>query len=111
MSMWNALIQTLAVYGMGVLVALNSASTPSCDRWLRLDSAQKVATVDRMIAEALAGNRGRKYEVNREAIARCLRDRSVEIATAFDDVCSNSRSASMQAIREVFDTYVWSCVG
>jgi hypothetical protein len=27
----------------------------------------------------------------------------------FDDVCSDSRSAGMQAIQSVFKNYVWSC--
>ena len=96
---------------VGLLLALNSAAAMSCDRWKRLDAAQKEDAVLAMIDDALESNRGRKYEVNREAIARCLRDRAPEIATAFDDVCGSSRSAGMQAIRDVFDTYVWSCVG
>jgi hypothetical protein len=93
------------------LLALDSASAMTCDRWRKLGPEQKLSTVEGMIDEALAGNRGRKYEVNRDAIARCLRNRASEIATSFDDVCSNSRTASKQAIRDMFDTYVWSCVG
>jgi hypothetical protein len=97
---------------VGGLLAVNSAAAAiNCERWLKLNPGQKATTVERMIDDALAGNRGRKYEVNREAIARCLRDRSSEIVIAFDDVCSNSRSAGMQAIHDVFNTYVWSCVG
>jgi hypothetical protein len=96
---------------VGTLLALNSAHAASCDHWLRLDADEKASTVVRMIDDALAGNRGRKYDVNREAIARCLHSRAAEMTIAFDDVCASSRSAGMQAIREVFDTYVWSCVG
>ena len=105
------MMRMVATSAASALLALNSAAAMSCDRWLRLDSVEKTATVERMIADALSGNRGRKYEVNREAIARCLRDRASEISLAFDDVCSSSRSAGMQAIREVCDTFVWSCVG
>ena len=32
------------------------------------------------------------------------------IEYAFDDVCSDSRTASMNAIRVTFKDYIWSCV-
>ncbi len=111
MSIYRSVTRSGVVSVAAMLLALDSAAAMSCDRWRRLDADEKSRTVQRMIDEALAGNRGRKYDVNREAIARCLRDRAAEISIAFDDVCSNSRSAGMQAIRDVFDTYVWSCVG
>lgn len=96
---------------VSALLALDSAAATTCDRWRRLDANEKATTVQSMIDDALSGNRGRSYDVNRDAIARCLRSRAAEMATAFDDVCSNSRTASKQAIRDMFDTYVWSCVG
>lgn len=111
MSLTLTVTRVCLTSSVAVVLALNSAYAMSCDRWQRLDADEKARTVQRMIDDALSGNRGRKYEVNREAIARCLRSRADEMAIAFDDVCANSRSAGMQAIRDVFDTYVWSCVG
>jgi hypothetical protein len=33
------------------------------------------------------------------------------MALEFDDVCSDSRTADLQAIQRVFKTYIWSCAG
>jgi hypothetical protein len=107
----NTAARWAATSVVSALLALDSAAATTCDRWRKLDVDEKATTVQRMIDDALSGNRGRSYEVNRDAIARCLRSRADEMATAFDDVCSSSRTASKQAIREMFDTYVWSCVG
>jgi hypothetical protein len=108
---WNTAAWLAATSFASALLALDSVAAMSCDRWRKLDVNEKATTVERMIDDALTGNRGRSYDVNRDAIARCLRSRAAEMATAFDDVCSNSRTASKQAIRDMFDTYVWSCVG
>ena len=102
---------TRVALAAGVLLTPRFASAMSCGDWTRLRPAEKEAAVGGMIDDALKGNRGRKYEVNREAIARCLRENTAEIALAFDDVCSDPRNAGMQAIRDVFNTYVWSCAG
>ncbi len=90
----NTAIRLAATSVVSGLLALDSASATTCDRWRRLDADEKATTVQRMIDDALSGNRGRSYDVNRDAIARCLRSRAAEMATAFDDVCSSSRTAS-----------------
>ena len=95
------------------LAAAASAAPPSnigCRDWMRLDDAGKMATIDAMIAD-LVGSRGkvRQYEVHRGAIARCLGENASQMSYEFDDVCSDTRSADMQAIRRVFKNYVWSC--
>lgn len=91
------------------MLATSSASAMTCSRWLRLGPGEREETVHGMIDDALEGNRGRQYEINRGAIGRCLGDNVYQIALAFDDVCSDPRSAGMEAIRNVFKTYVWSC--
>lgn len=87
------------------------ASATSCQQWQRLGPDQKAATIDQMIQSAISGSRGRNYSVNRGAIERCLQRQSRSIQYAFDDVCSDSRTASMNAIRTLFKEYIWSCVG
>lgn len=105
----RVLIAVAVGLAMGLVLAARPASAMNCGRWSRLDAGQKEATVRGMIADALESNRGRQYDVNREAIGRCLRENVSQIAIAFDDICANPRSAEMQAIPNLFKTYVWSC--
>ncbi len=87
------------------------ALATTCTQWQRLGSDQKAAAVDGMIQSAIAGSGGRSYQVNRGAIERCLQSHSRSIEYAFDDVCSDPRTASMNAIRTTFKSYIWSCAG
>ncbi len=82
----------------------------SCRQWQRLGPQQRASTIDRMIQSAISGSGGRSYQVDRGAIARCLQNESRDIEYAFDDVCSDSRTAGMNAIRTAFKYYIWSCV-
>jgi len=107
----RALIPTAAGLAFGFVLAANSASAMSCRPWLRLNAGQKEASVHAMIDDALRSNRGRQYDINRGVIGRCLYANASQMAVDFDDVCSESRSADMQAIHKVFKTYVWSCAG
>lgn len=106
----RALISLAAGLALGLVAAPSHASTIGCRDWLRLDDAQKMATIDGMIGD-LVGSRGavRQYEVHRGAIGRCLSENASPMSYDFDDVCSDSRSADMQAIQRVFKNYVWSC--
>jgi hypothetical protein len=103
-------ISLAAGLALGLLAAPSPAATIGCREWLRLDDPGKMATIDGMIADLL-GSRGkvRQYDVHRGAIARCLGENAVQMSYEFDDVCSDSRSADMQAIQRVFKNYVWSC--
>ena len=107
----RALIPTAAGLALGFVLAVNSASAMNCRAWLRLNAGQKEANVHAMIDDALRSNRGRQYDLNRGAVGRCLGANASQMAVDFDDVCSDSRSADMQAIHKVFKTYVWSCAG
>src|SRR5262245_1539812 len=106
-----ALIPLAAGLALGFVPSASSDSTVSCRPWQRLNGPQKAATVPGMIDDALRSNRARQYDVNRDAMRRCLLARVTQMAIAFDDVCSDPRSADMQAINRVFKTYVWSCAG
>ena len=64
----------------------------------------------RMIEDAVRGEGGRSYSVDRGAIRRCLQANSQEMFWDFDAVCSDARSAGMGAIRARFKQYIWTCV-
>ena len=105
----RALFRMAGGLALGVVAAVQPASAIDCREWLRLDVGQKEAAIDGMIADMLQSQRVRQYDVHRGAIARCLGEQAYQMELDFDDVCSDSRSADMQAIRRVFKNYVWSC--
>ena len=98
---------------LGLLVALllaEPALAMSCRDWERLGPQQRAAAVEQMIQSAVSGSGGRSYDIDRGAIARCLGANSRDIEYAFDGVCSDPRTAGMNAIRTVFKDFIWSCV-
>ena len=107
----RAMFATAAGFALGFVLAVNSASAQSCRAWLRLNAAQREATIHGMIDDALRSNRSRQYDINRAAVGHCLLENAPQMAIDFDGVCSDSRTADMQAIHRVFKTYVWSCAG
>jgi hypothetical protein len=110
MSKSGVLISLAGALALGLVAAAKPAKEISCREWLRLDDDQKMATIDSMVGELLASSgKVRQYEVHRGAIGRCLSENAAQMSYEFDDVCSDSRSADMQAIRRVFKNYVWSC--
>ena len=93
-----------------LLLLARPAFALTCQQWGRLSPDQKAATIDRMIQSAISGSRGRSYQVNRGAIGRCLASRARSIEYDFDDVCSDPRTAGMNALDNTFKRYVWDCV-
>ncbi|MBW2267663.1 MAG: hypothetical protein JRH16_03725 [Deltaproteobacteria bacterium] len=91
------------------LLLAEPALAMSCRNWERLSPQQREAAVEQMIQSAVSGSGGRSYRVNRDAIARCLEASSRDIEYAFDDVCGDSRTAGMNAIRTAFKNFIWSC--
>ncbi len=71
---------------------------------------QRWDRIYRMIDDAIAGQRGRQYQVNRAAIARCLEGEVESMFWDFDDTCADSQTARAQAIRRIFKSYIWSCI-
>lgn len=63
-----------------------------------------------MIDDAISGQRGRSYQVNRNQIARCLQSSSEDMFWDFNDICDDPRTAHKSAIRVRFKQYIWSCV-
>ena len=105
----RALPSIAAGLAVGLLASARPASAINCREWLRLDDAGKEAAIDDMIGEVVGGQRVRQYDVNRGALGRCLYAHVPDMALDFDDACSDSRNADMQAIRNRFKNYVWSC--
>ncbi len=96
------LVRLLVLVSAISLVWTSAASAMSCQGWNGLAAWQKPDAVDSMIRSAMAGQRGRSYEVNRGAIERCLYGQSRNIEYDFDDACASSRTASMQALNTIF---------
>jgi hypothetical protein len=94
-----------------VLVLAQPATAMKCSQWTRLSDEQKYQAISRMVDDAIAGQRGRQYRVNRNAIGRCLDSQIQNIFYDFDDTCADSRRAGMQALNNIFKGYIWSCAG
>jgi len=107
--MW---IRSVLVVGTAVVLLVPSlAQATSCSDWNRLSESGKWDRIDRMINDAISGQGGRSYNVNRNAIQRCLQSHSEDIFWDFEDLCADSRTASMSALRTRFKDYIWTCVG
>ena len=108
----SILLSIAAGLAVGFL-AVGSDARPvtsiNCPEWLRLDAAGKEAAIDDMIGAVVGGQRVRQYGVNRGALGRCLYAYAPDMAIDFDDACSDSRNAGMQAIQTRFKNWVWSC--
>ena len=104
--LFRMLVLGLAISMVGVL----PAGAMTCRDWGRLAAGDKAYTIDAMIEDAIASQRGRTYNVNRGAIGRCMHRYARDIEYAFDDACADSRTAGMQALNNIFKNYIWSCV-
>ncbi len=93
-----------------VATAAGPASATSCQSWRRMTEAQRWDRIYRMIDDAIASQRGRQYQVNRAAIARCLEGKVESMFWDFDDTCGDPKTARSQAIRRIFKSYIWSCI-
>ncbi len=93
-----------------VATATSPAFATSCQSWRRMTDSQRWNRIYRMIDDAIAGQRGRQYQVNRAAIARCLERHVESMYWDFDDTCADSSRAGGQAINRIFKSYIWSCI-
>jgi hypothetical protein len=94
---------------VALLIAAPAGAT-RCPTWVKMSPDEKSATIASMIDRAVAGSGGRNRQIDRAAVGRCMDDQSREIEFAFDNACSDSRSAGMQALNRTFKDFVWSCV-
>ncbi len=103
-------IRFLVLVSVIASVWTSPASAMNCQKWNQLSDGQKPGVIDDMIQDAIASQRGRSYGVNRGAIGRCLSSSARDIQYDFDDTCANSRTASMQALNNIFKNHIWNCV-
>jgi hypothetical protein len=96
--------------GLVVLALASPAGATRCPAWVNMSPDEKSATIASMIDRAVAGSGGRNRQIDRAAVGRCMEDQSQEIEFAFDNACSDSRSAGMQALNRTFKDFIWSCV-
>ena len=94
---------------LAALLLAEPALAMTCSQWEGLGPQQKAAAVEQMIQSAVSGSGGRSYKVDRGAMTRCLRASSRDIEYEFDGVCSDSRTAGMNAIRTTFKDFIWGC--
>lgn len=100
-----------AALALSVVVgAASPAFATSCQSWRRMTEDQRWDRIYRMIDDAIAGQRGRQYKVNRAAVARCLEGHVESMYWDFDDTCADSSTARAQAIHRIFKSYIWSCI-
>lgn len=101
-------------WGAACAVVLVLAAAPAyalpCRQWVRLGPPQRAAAIDAMIVNVVNSHVAQQYHVSKQKVARCLERYASRIEGDFDDVCSDRRTAGMQAIPNVFNRYVWGCV-
>ena len=106
----RAAFVSVLLLAVATLVFAAPAGATRCPAWNKMGAEEKSRTVEGMIERAVAGSGARSMQVDRAAVGRCMRDQSREIEYAFDSACSDSRTASMQALNRIFKDYIWSCV-
>ena len=106
---WLAASVVLAGVWILSLGVARPAGAITCRQWTRLGPDQRIATIDRMIENAVGGSGGRQYQVDRYSIGRCLAWEVENIAYDFDGACADASSAGMQALDKIFKSYIWSC--
>ena len=91
--------------------AAASAKDIQCPEWKRLNEAQRSASLDAMIQSHIFSDKGKRYtSENKMAMKRCLEGFQSQLLDEFDDTCADSRTAGKDAIDDVFDKYLLSCV-
>lgn len=103
-------VTVLCATALVIAIALpGSAFALDCSGWNRLDDDQKTASIEGMIQGHVFSDYGTKFtSEHRMAMKRCVQGFLSRIHDEFDDTCS--RSASRDAIDDVFDRYFLSCV-
>jgi len=102
--------RTTALAGLVLLLWHAPATAMTCTQWGRIPADERQVAIERMIQDAMASQRGREFQVNRNAIERCLMRNARTIEYDFDDTCADGNSAGMSALNTLFKNYIWSCV-
>ena len=76
---------------------------------MNLDDAGKRALLEQRIDQVLSGNVAKQYGVNKVNLRQCMERNIPSMRAQFDGICAEG--ASMQALNDQFDRYIWTCVG
>jgi hypothetical protein len=100
---------------LGLLLSLALTSPASaffkCKTWETLEDEEKRELLLERIDQAMTSNEAKKYDVNKVRLKRCLEEQAWDMQEQFDGICAEGKSASMQALNDMFTRYIWSCVG
>jgi hypothetical protein len=77
--------------------------------WVNLDDAGKRALLEQRIDQVVSGNVAKQYGVNKVNLRQCMERNISGMRDQFDGICAEG--ASMQALNDQFDRYIWTCVG
>ena len=92
-----------------LFLSAGSAEAVSCRDWDRMSDSAKRQTVAIMIQDAVQSSAAGQYRVSPARVARCLEGQINAILNDFDDTCF-AGSAGLQALNNIFRSYIWSCV-
>jgi hypothetical protein len=102
------LLLTLAVT---LLAAAPASAFFKCRDWDKLDDAGKEKLLEERIDQVLNSNAAKRYgSINKVAVRRCLEGRIWDMRDQFDGICLEGKRASLQALNQEFDRYIWTCV-
>jgi len=90
--------------------ASGPALATSCKNWNRMSEEARYDRIAQMIDDALSGQGGRSYKINRNAVGRCLVDNTEDMYWSFTDMCSDSTTGGMNSIRKRFKQFIWTCI-
>jgi hypothetical protein len=94
---------------LSVVFAAPASAFLKCKSWVRLDDAGKRALLEQRIDQVLSGNVAKQYGVNKVNLRQCMERNVSDMRAQFDGICAEG--ASMQALNDQFDRYIWTCVG
>ena len=101
----------LVCLAIGLFGATLASADIQCPEWKRLNEAQRSASLDAMIQGHIFSDKGKRYtSENKMAMKRCLEAFRSQLLDEFHDTCADARTAGKDAIDDVFDKYLLSCV-
>ena len=100
---------------LGLVLSLAFAAPASasfkCKSWVKLDDAGKRELLEQRIDQVLTGNVAQQYGVDKVRMRQCLERNVSDMRAQFDGICAEGKRASMQALNDKFERYIWNCVG
>jgi hypothetical protein len=100
---------------LGLVFSLAFAAPASaffkCKTWVKLDDTGKRELLEQRIDQVLTGNAAQQYGADKVRLRQRLERNVSDMQAQFEGICAEGKRASMQALNDKFERYVWSCVG